>query len=112
MTKTDKKIDKQICQALTNVCEAAKIEVQGFLWLTHLINYKQFPDSLSIICIFDTKAELERAHQRMDDQFIVNLIKTEFEQINIGFKDISRHVLFDTEEACAIEHNGNWQKRL
>lgn len=95
MKKTDKKIDNQISQALTKVCEVAKQEVQGFQWLTHLVNYKQFPNSLSVICMFNTKIELEFARQQMKDQFIVSLIKSELDQININFKDINRHVSFD-----------------
>jgi len=112
MKKTDKKLDKEICLALTKACEAAKQQVQEFQWLTHLVNYKQFPESLSVICIFDTKAELGQARQQMKDQLIVNLIKNELEQINIRFKEINHHVSFDTEEACESEHNGNWSKRF
>ena len=112
MKKTDKKIDNQICQALTKACETAKQEVLGFQWLTHLVNYNKFPGSLSVICIFDTKAELEQAYQESKDQLIVSLIKSELEQINIRFKDINRHVSFDTGEACEAEHNGKWQKRF
>ena len=112
MKKTDKKIDNQICQVLTKVCEVVKLEVQGFQWLTHLVNYNQFPSSLSVICIFDTNIDLEQARQQMKDQFIVSLIKNELGQINISFKDISRHVSFDTEEACETEHNGKWHKRF
>lgn len=96
MKKTDKKKDKQICQALTKACEMAKDEVPGFQWLTHLVNYNQFPESLSIICFFDTKTELEQARKQKKDQFIVGLIKSELEQINIRFKDINRHVSFDS----------------
>ena len=112
MKKTDKKIDKQLCQALTKACETAKKEVQGFQWLTHLVNYNQFPDSLSVICIFATKVELDQARQESKNQLIVSLIKSELEQINIRLKDTNRHVSFDTEEACEEEHNGKWQKRF
>ena len=98
MKKTDKKIDKKICQALTKACEVAKDEVSGFQWLTHLVNYNQFPDSLSVICIFKTKAEFAVACQNNKDLFIVGLIKNELEQINIRFKDIKQHVSFDFEE--------------
>ncbi len=100
MKKTDKKIDKQICQALTKACEMAKDEVPEFQWLTHLVNYNQFPDSLSVSCVFDTELGLEQARQQKKDQLIVDLIKSELEQINIRFKDIKRHVSFDTEETC------------
>jgi len=112
MKKTDKKLDNQICKALTNVCEAAKDQVAGFQWLTHLVNYNQFPESLSIICIFDTKTELEQAKKQKNDLVIVNSIKSELGLIKISFKDINHHISFDTEEACELEHNGNWQKRF
>jgi len=45
--KKMKKTDKQICKALTKACEIAKAEVLGFQWFTHLVNYNQFPESLS-----------------------------------------------------------------
>jgi len=98
MKKTDKKLEKQICQALTNACEAAKLEVLGFQWLTHRVNYNQFPDSLAVICFFDTKANLKQAREHNKDQFMIALIKSELEHINIRFKDIKRHVSFDTEK--------------
>jgi len=112
MKKSDKRLDNQICKALTNVCETAKERVIGFQWLTHLVNYNQFPESLSVICIFDTKTEFEQAQKQKNDLVIVNLIKSELGLINIRFKDINRHISFDTEEACELEHNGNWQKRF
>jgi len=98
MKKTDKKLEQQICQALTRACETAKAEVQGFQWLTHLVNYNQFPNSLSIICFFSTKDDLKQAYQDDKDQFIISLIKSELEQINIRLKDIKRHVSFDVEK--------------
>jgi len=108
MKKTDKKIDKKICKALTKACEIAKAEVSGFQWLTHFVNYNQFPESLSIICVFDTKTELEQARQQKKDQLIIDLIKSELEQINIRFKDIKRHVSFDTEYVNVVGvHKGN-----
>mgnify|MGYP000013955694 CR=1 FL=1 len=108
MKKADKKIDNQICKSLTIACETAKEEVPGFQWLTHLVNYNKFPDSLSVICVFDTKVGLEQARKQKKDQFIVGLIKRELEQINIRFKDINRHVSFDTEKVAELSHNGKW----
>ncbi len=63
MTKTDIKLDKRICQALTLACEAAKIQLPGFQWLNHHINYRQFPESLKIICVFDSHETLQQARQ-------------------------------------------------
>ena len=53
MRKTDKKIDNNIRNVLNKVCEQALIEVNGFVWLTHQVNYDKFPASLSVICVFD-----------------------------------------------------------
>lgn len=97
---------------MTKACEVAKLEVDGFVWLTHLVNYSKFPDSLSVICIFDTKAKLEQSRQAAKDQLIIDLIMTELKQINIGFNNINQHISFDTEEACESEHKGNWQNRF
>ncbi|TRW48375.1 hypothetical protein FM042_09360 [Aliidiomarina halalkaliphila] len=52
MRKTDKKRDNQIIQALTEVCEASKFDVDGFVWLTHAVNYQRFPESLTITLAF------------------------------------------------------------
>ncbi len=107
MTKTDKKLDKQICQVLTNACEMAKDHVPGFQWLTHRVNFKQFPDSLTVICVFQTQTELEQASRQEQDQIITRLIKTELGKIDIRFKDIKRHVLFVSEEKD--EFAGKWK---
>ena len=108
MKKSDKKIDNQICQALTIACESAKDKVAGFQWLTHFVDYNQFPGSLSIVCIFDTKVELELACQDEKDQLIVSLINTELQAIQVNLKQISQHISFYTEEACQLESNGKW----
>ena len=49
MRKTDKKIDKQIISALTEVCDSALKAFTGFEWLTHRVNYTNFPKSLKIM---------------------------------------------------------------
>ncbi len=97
MKKTDKKLENKICKALTKACEMAKDQVPGFQWLTHVVNYNQFPESLSIICVFKNTVELELARQQSKDQLIASLIQSELEQINIRFKDIERQIYFETE---------------
>lgn len=54
MTKTEKKLDATIIRQLTLACEEAKPLTQGFEWLTHEVNFKKFPQSLSITCMFDS----------------------------------------------------------
>jgi len=54
MKKTDKKMDNHIRRVLTDVCETSLTDISGFAWLTHTVNYAQFPQSLKVICVFDT----------------------------------------------------------
>ena len=55
MKKTDKALENTIVKVLTHVCEQSLKEINGFQWLTHLVNYKDFPRSLTVICIFETQ---------------------------------------------------------
>ena len=45
LRKTDKKIENQLILVLTAVCETALKEIDGFQWLTHLVEYTDFPNS-------------------------------------------------------------------
>ncbi len=54
MRKSDKKIENQIREVLTDVCEDTLKSYEGFLWVTHTVNYSSFPQSLKIICVFET----------------------------------------------------------
>jgi len=112
MRKSDKKIDKQLCVVLTHVCETALKKVTGFQWLTHLVNYANFPQSLQVVCVFDTEEHLESYLASKQNQQLVLLIQTEFDQLGIKLKSINKHVSYDTEEACSMQHNGNWASRL
>lgn len=110
--KTDKKIDNNIRKTLTNACEIALEQVDGFKWLTHFVNYDNFPESLAVLCVFDTKADLAKARVTKHDDFLISLIVESLLSEGIKLKDARRAVTFDTEEACAHEHGENWAKRL
>ncbi|WP_275978045.1 hypothetical protein [Idiomarina rhizosphaerae] len=43
MRKTDKKLEREIIRELTQMCEVAKFDHEGFIWLTHEVNYQRFP---------------------------------------------------------------------
>ena len=109
MKKSDKKIDKALREALTHVCEAALESVDGFVWLTHLVNYTVFPSSLKIICVFETDQALARAFDAKQDDDLRSLINKELSAINIK---LHHPVSFDTEEACERSHAGKWNERL
>lgn len=112
MKKTDKKNEKAISEALTEACHIALNQVVGFQWLTHRVNYSRLPDSLSVVCIFDTNSELASAFLAKQDDFLRSLIREKLSAVGIPIKDMARQVSFDTEEACALEHGGKWQQRL
>lgn len=112
MKKTDKKNEKSISEALTEACHIALNQVAGFQWLTHRVNYSRFPDSLSVICIFDTNSELASALLAKQDDFLRSVIREKLSAVGIPIKDMVRQVSFDTEEACTLEHGGKWQQRL
>lgn len=112
MTKTEKKIESAICESLTEVCEIALDEVAGFKWLTHQVNYHDFPRSLVVVCVFDTNEELASAQNSHHDEYLCQLIQNKLSAIGIPVKDIRQRVNFDTEEACQSKHGGNWDERL
>ncbi|ASG64815.1 hypothetical protein CEW91_00975 [Idiomarina piscisalsi] len=53
MRKSDKKLEREIIRELTRVCEAAKFDHEGFIWLTHEVDYQRFPQSLKITLVFN-----------------------------------------------------------
>ncbi len=97
MKKTDKKREKSIVQGLTRVCEIAKNEVSGFEWLTHTIDYDDFPNSLMVHCILTSDESIRQVIDSGQDKAIFKLICDELVLIDINFKDISNRVTFDTK---------------
>ena len=112
MRKSDKKLDKNIVTALTNACENDLKGYAGFQWLTHIVSYASFPGSLSIICVFDTKESLVKATEDNKAAQLKASIESRLLSYDIKIKDIKKRIVFDTEEACEQEHNGDWNKRF
>lgn len=108
MRKSDKKIDNAIRNVLTEVCDIALEKYDGFVWLTHIVNYNHFPDSLSVVCVYDTNEQL--ANTNKDE--LRSLIKEKLASIDIKLKDICENISFDTEENCDKENNGSWNERF
>ena len=112
MRKSDRKLDNQIRIILTDICESALKDIEGFQWLTHIVNYSKFPESLKVVCVFDTNLSLDNYLESNHNDYFQSLVKSEFNKLNIQFKNSSNHVLFDSEENCDKQNNGNWVKRL
>lgn len=95
MRKTDKKTDNLLIKVLTDVCENELKKFSGFQWLTHTVNYSNFPKSLKVICIFDNHPNLENFLTSHDRNRVSTLIQTNLFKINI---DINRsHISYDIE---------------
>jgi len=112
MNKTIKKLDNKLVLALTAACEQAKDTTTGFEWLTHTADYANFPGSLHVRCIFDTDASLKDALALGKDSDIVKLIHSALLKAGFLLKNPARHITFDTEQACAREHQGDWKRRI
>lgn len=107
-SKTEKKIDTNICRALNNVCEQTLGDTPGFQWLTHQANYTNFPASLLVTCVFDTEASLTAA----DKGALQKRIQAALLKIGVKFKAVGQQVVLDSEEACERDNNGSWDDRL
>jgi hypothetical protein len=108
MRKTDKKVDNQLREVLTDVCQTALEEFAGFQWLTHLVDYSAFPESLKVICVFDTNDNLNSFIETNGRAEFGTLIRKKLFEINID----SSHISYDSEENCNISNNGKWADRL
>jgi len=112
MKKANRKIENLLRNALNKVCDTALTDVDGFKWLTHFVNYKDVSGSLAIVCVFQTNDELSDALATDQDDYLRCLIGEKLSAADISVKDMQRQVSFDTEEACATEHDGKWNERF
>ena len=112
MKKSDKKIDNTLREALTEACDVALENIYGFKWLTHRINYNAFPESLLILCVFETNAMLSNAQTSHQDAYLCDVIEEKLKRSGISIRHLKQHIHFDTEENCNHEHDGNWKARL
>ncbi|QDP01423.1 hypothetical protein [Thalassotalea sp. PS06] len=108
MRKSDKKTDNAIRKVLTEACDQALEEYPGFKWLTHTVNYDRFPESLVVICVFETNEQITQ----VDIEEIRNLMQRKLSSIGINLKKAHKQVRIDSEESCEQQNNGNWSQRL
>ncbi len=108
MKKTDKKTENALIAVLTESCNIALEKYEGFLWLTHFVDYQYFPNSLSIVCVFNKNEQLTT--EAIDG--LQTIIKDKLLAINIGGKNLQRQISFDTQENCERENNGRWNQRF
>jgi len=112
LSKTNQKIDNNVCKALTIACETSLHDVAGFVWLTHRANYTNFPASLVITCVFNTDEEIDAMKALQQDEFLRATIQKQLLKIGVVVKNIKQCVRFDSEAACQRQHRGEWAGRL
>lgn len=96
MRKTDKKYDKAIREALTDVCELTMEKVEGFEWLTREVNYQRFPQSLTVRLMFKDRQTLAGFERSDDYQAALSDIQTRLAAAGVTLKNINHHIELDT----------------
>jgi len=64
MKRSAKKTENSIVKALNDVCDSLKQQYTGFSWLTHFVDYSDFPQSLKIVFVFDDNKSIENAKNK------------------------------------------------
>jgi hypothetical protein len=106
MRKSDKKIENQIRGVLTEVCEDTLKGFDGFLWVMHTVNFSSFPQSLKIVCVFETNQD--RANFLVGDgqQHVSKTIQRAFNRVGIQLKNVDKQISYDTQENCKSGQQG------
>lgn len=97
MRKTDKKMDNQLRIVLTELCETTLKDIKGFQWITHSVNYNDFPKSLKVVCVFDDHDYLTNFIDNNHNIALTNLIEHKLSAIGIKLKNISKHISFENQ---------------
>ena len=98
MRKSDKKIENQIRDVLTEVCEDTLKSYEGFLWVTHTVKYSSFPQSLKIICVFETDQDRENFLMEEDPLHVSATIQKAFNKVGVQLKNVDKHISYDTKK--------------
>jgi hypothetical protein len=105
-------IERELTRALTDACESAKFDIDGFEWLTHRVDYTHFPSSLVVTWVFDNDAHMKAAMGGQVKGRMLDLTLNAFEDIGIVVANAAAHVEFDSQERCDAAHGGDWAARF
>ncbi|MFG6178279.1 hypothetical protein ACGTN6_13615 [Halomonas sp. THAF12] len=110
--KASRQMERRLTQALTGACETAKPLLPGFAWLTHLVDYRCFPDSIRVVWVFETQDDLARALKGDGRRRMHELTEAALFEVDVNVRDIDAHLDVDSEEECRRVHGGDWERRL
>ena len=111
MKKGHKKLNRTFIHTLTEICEHLVDEISGFKYLTDFVDYDNIVETLNIVCVFENTADIVELKRQKKDLYIKQFIAKELLAFDVQIKKRD-YVIFDSEEACNIEHGGDWTKRL
>jgi hypothetical protein len=94
MRKIDKKIDNKLRKVLTEVCDFALLNITGYQWISHTVNYSNFPESLLITCMFENQ---QRADSAMKGGELLAMINHKLNTVAINLKTPHKQVSFEAE---------------
>lgn len=100
MRKSDKKLDNQIRKALTALCENNLKSYQGFKWVTHTVNYSNFPASLKVTCVFANNQELKHFLASEGATQVSSSIAKALSHLAIKLPPPHQYISFDSEQNC------------
>lgn len=92
MRKTDKKIEKKLREALTEVCDWALDNIDGYQWITHSVDYDRFPASLQISCAFLSKEAIDTLMSAKQDKVLQKKISQVLASVDIKLQDVNKQV--------------------
>ncbi|MBC7006102.1 Fis family transcriptional regulator [Photobacterium sp. BZF1] len=96
MRKSDKKVSNLIREVLTEVCEDTLKGYDGFLWVTHTVNFSSFPQSLKIVCVFETNQDITNILTGEGQRFISTTIQKAFNKVGVQLKNVSKQISYET----------------
>ncbi|WP_290652649.1 hypothetical protein [Aquisalimonas sp.] len=113
MNQTERKrLEERLSAMLGKACEAAREELSGFQWVTHVLDYDDPQRSIQVVWVFDSNDHLANALRQGHDAYLTHLTSEAFEAAGLQVTDVQRHVSFDSEEECTRVHAGDWRVRL
>ncbi|MFL1526504.1 hypothetical protein [Pseudomonas sp. O230] len=105
------RIERRLVTTLTDACETAKFEIQGFTWLTHTADSNAFTETLTVTWVFETLADKKLA-QANSKARVFELTSIALHEAKLDVDASDRTIRFDSEEECQRSHGGDWQKRV
>lgn len=96
--------ERKLVEVLTDVCEEAKKDKNGFVWLTHIGHWR----APEIVAVFQTESQREAATTVQWNMDFINSVNIALDSI----KSKASAIRFDSEEKCKRLSGGNWERHL